>query len=397
MTWKHSQNFIIGTAFFIGLCSLIFFAVGAWIGSQPTRADILEEAQWEVDWASYRTFIYVIYGLCCGAYLVLLGPALANPGLIKSFANGEIGILAMRETLNQQPGITSLVNLGPLYITLLFSQSKLTGAPLTKRDLVMLCMFIGLVSLRVFLWSERLALIETVIPIAVIWLSRKKTASFFISALPIIAVVGVGILFAVTEYFRSWTHYSTTENSLIDFAANRLFGYYATAINNGAIVFETFKPTIVPYRTADWFFQFPLFPLLGIEIGNPWDANLDYIFFSFTNPEFNNTSGIFAPIIDFGSVAGVGVWLILGVISGRLYGAYVHGRLLASLIYPTWIVGIYEILRIFYWGGPRYFPTMTTTLLLWLIFNGLLRHRLPVNDEDLKLNELAESSDGIQP
>jgi hypothetical protein len=84
-------------------------------------------------------------------------------------------------------------------------------------------------------------------------------------------------------------------------------------------------------------------------------------FAAFVNPEFANTSGIFAPMHDFGLVLGLMVWFVLGLITGRLYRGFLGGKLFAMLLFPTWMTGVYEVPRLFYWGGSRYFPVLAVT------------------------------------
>ena len=233
-----------------------------------------------------------------------------------------------------------------------------------------------------FLWSERLALLEVLIPIAIIRVASMSRHRVLVAMLPFIGVVTIAILFGVTEYFRSWIHtYSGTGISFTEFVMTRLLGYYATAINNGALVFTTFDPLFVPYGTARWFFKLPLLsapPLM--DLTNLY-GRTEIAFWSKANPELNNPSGIFAPINDFGVIVGIAIWVLLGAFTGRLLRGFYDQKLMSMLLFPSWMTGVYELLRIFYWGDPRYFPILVVVpIICWLLSRSSIRRRGPVEN-----------------
>jgi hypothetical protein len=260
-------------------------------------------------------------------------------------------------------------------VTLLFLQTTLTGIRLSRFDKIAFSVFLLFVVARVFLWSERLALLDILIPIAVIRLAPMNRYRALIATFPLAGTVALALYFGTTEYFRSWADfYEDTGIPFTEFVATRLFGYYATAINNGAIAFTTFEPRYLPYSTAEWFFKFPWLPLPeDQQIAAATDRG-DMIFSNFANPEFNNVSGVFGPLDDFGAFGGIVVWLVLGAFTGRLYRGFVAHRLMPMLLFPTWMTGVYEVLRIFYWGGPRYFPVLALLpVVCWLLAHSAVR------------------------
>jgi hypothetical protein len=379
LIWRHAQNFITQSAFLVGLSALAIFAFGAWLAS---NVPVIGQRAYGVaagrciSRRHYRGLLYFVLGICVAAYVLLLGPALQDPAVIARFLNEDIDPEQMRAMLNRVPGVTSLVNLGALYVTLLLLQPTLTGVPLSRVDKLMCGVFFILVILRVLLWSERLAMLEIVIPVAIIHLAPMHRSRVLIATFPLVGIVVLTLFFGVTEYFRSWAHfYRETGISLTDFVLSRTFGYYATALNNGAVIFTTFDPLWVPYNTAEWFFKFPL-----LNESADYEANYEFVerhkiaLPSFTNPEFTNTSGLFAPINDLGPAMGLAVWLVIGVVSGLLYRGYTERRLLALLLFPSWMNGVYEVLRVFYWGGPRYFPVLVFLVFAyWFLLNSPVR------------------------
>jgi hypothetical protein len=376
LNWKHAQNFITADAFAVALTAMTGFAVAVRLASHisarhsPAHGVGMDRL---VGRTQYRSLVYCLLGVTLAAYAMLLAPAISDPAATAALFAGGIDALEMRERLGQVPGITSLVNLGPLYVTLLFSQANLTGFHLTRFDKFAFLVFLLFVIARVFLWSERLALLEVLVPIAIMRLAAIGRHRFLVASLPVIAVLGLGMFFGVTEYFRSWTIYSDTGISLLDFVVTRLIGYYATSINNGAIIIEAFEPQFIPYNTAAWFFKFPLIydPTAGAE-------HYGIAFRNFGNPEFNNTSGVFAPASEFGAFAGIMIWIGLGAVTGRLFAGFVTGRLFSVLLFPTWMIGVYEMLRIFYWGDPRYFPVLVVApAIAWLLARSVVRQPVP--------------------
>lgn len=375
--WRHSRNFISSSAFEVGSAGLGGFALAAWIASGTgARGQPSSEAGagWVIDRTIYRGLTYLILGICLAAYALFLAPVVRNPAAVLNLIGQSSYASTMRETLIRMPGITSFVNLGPLYVTLLFLQPQLTGSPLSRLDQIALAGFLFLVLVRVLLWSERLAFLEVVVPIAIIRFARMPRHRVLLALLPFIGILVLTFYFGVTEYFRSWTYYSGTGVSYTDFILSRLLGYYATALNNGALLFLSYSPPFVPHHTAEWFVHLPFLSAIGLD---PPAPRRDLIAgATLQNPEFNNNSGLFAPMNDLGPAAGIAVWVLLGLVTGRLCRGFTNGKLLPMLLYPTWIIGVYELLRIFYWGATRYFPVFAMVPLVYFILRYAAGRRL---------------------
>jgi oligosaccharide repeat unit polymerase len=371
LTWKHGQNFLTTDAFATGLSALGIFALAAQLASRTgaRRAPAYGIGSGRIiARTQYRGIVYSILCVTLAAYLLLLGPAIRDPSLAAALYSGAIHPAEMRERLDAIPGVSSFVNLGPLYVTLLLLQRTLTGYRLTNFDKAVFILFSVLVVARMFLWSERLALLEILVPVAIIRIAPMTQHRALIALLPFLGVLVLGAFFGVTEYFRSWAHtYSGTGISFTEFVATRFLGYYATAVNNAALVFTAFDPLYIPYGTAKWFFKFPLLSTADSSSASLY-GRIEMAFWTAANPELNNTSGIFAPIHDFGVVGGFAILALLGVITGRLLRGFTDQKLMPILLFPTWMTGVYELLRIFYWGDPRYFPILAVTpIVCWLL------------------------------
>jgi hypothetical protein len=278
-------------------------------------------------------------------------------------------MFGLRETLNRIAGVTSLVNLQSLLAVLVFTYRPLTGKQLPRRYWrLMIALTIACV-LRAWLWSERLALIELVLPIIIATLAKaapEQRLRLFrpLAFAPLVGLAAVFAVFAVGEYFRSWQFYQYVfSGSFSEFAAVRFAGYYATALNTGAALCSQNDPLYAPTETAEWFYRFPLWQLVdekdrlsAFNIGSFLEAYLD--------PEFNNTSGVFMPLFDFGPVLGLLCWTMLGAISGYLFRLFALGQVSGLLFFPVWFIGIAEILRVFYWGDSRFLTVIVGGLVL---------------------------------
>jgi hypothetical protein len=359
LNWRHAHNFVTWDAFSVAIVALCGFALASrWASRRGTaRATSYGfDADRFIARAQYRAILYGILGITLAAYALLLPGEIAAGGELPPEARGRIA------------GVTSFVNLGPLYVTMLFLQFRLTGAPLSRFDKAAFALFLTLTTARVFLSSERLALLEVLIPIVLIQFAVKGRHRTFMTIAPFVAVIGLAVFFGLTEYFRSWTAYSKTGIPLTEFMLTRLLGYYATAINNGAVIFTAFEPSFEPYFTAGWLVKMPGLSTLNSDWAASLGDRVETVFANYASPEFSNTSGIYAPMSDFGAVGGIAVWIILGAITGRLFRGFLLGRPVSLLLFPTWLTGVYEILRIFYWGGPRYFPVLILTpIVAWLV------------------------------
>jgi oligosaccharide repeat unit polymerase len=378
LTWKHAQNFVSPEAFAAAMAALCSFALAAQltsrIGIRPAQYGI--HAGRLIARAQYRCALYGVLCITLAAYVLLLGPAVRNPNLAAAMYSGSLSTRELREALGQLPGISSFVNLGPLYVTLLFQQATLTGSRLSRLDKAAFAFFLLFVVARVFFWSERLALLDVLIPIAIIRLAPMQRYRALVAMLPLVGILALALFFGVTEYFRSWIYYSSTGISLTEFVATRLLGYYATALNNGALMFTTFDPLFVPYGTATWFFKFPL--LSAPDSTAAFAERIDTAFWTLANPEFNNLSGIFMPINDFGVFGGIIIWILLGAFTGWLYLGFITHRLMSMLLFPSWMTGVYEILRTFNWGETRYFPILALApVVYWVLALSVVRPPLP--------------------
>jgi hypothetical protein len=380
-------NSISAEQFFLLWLSVMVFIGTSWLGEVmvlPSQARALPP----IPESHFRMLLFGLAFLAIAATGIFLSPILSRPDLVVAVLRGEPGASeTVRLLVDQIPGVTSLENLFGVVVVLFMAKPALTGRGRTTDETLLIGIVLGLTAVKVVLHTERLALIELLVPLCLLVAATGRRRSSLWALAPIAGVAALVLFFTGTEYLRSWvSFYSDRSHSLLDFAFARLLGYYVTAINNGAWTYSQVHASYFPFFTALWLWRLPIqgFPDWLTAIGG---VNIDYLdLLSALNVEFNNASGLFAPLIDFGPVFGVACWGVLGYVSGRLCRSFIAGRCAGLVIFPTWYVGVLEVPRIFYWGDPRYFPPLVISLTIVLIYGFLLaRRRSPEMREEVLL------------
>jgi len=122
-------------------------------------------------------------------------------------------------------------------------------------------------------------------------------------------------------------------------------------------MFQLHSPLGVPHFTVAALERLP------IEL--PWASSLDtaatddiwrLYLYEYGSWEFNNLSGLFVPLVDFGLAIGLMVMCVIGIVVGGFYRSYAQRQLAGLILYPTWYLGILEIIRLFYFGESRIVP-----------------------------------------
>ena len=133
-------------------------------------------------------------------------------------------------------GVTSLTQVGIAQVVLAALVLCHGRSPAVVRRLVVV-LVLGL--LRSYLLTERLALLELVVPLLAVGAAhrrRRRGRGRFLPFAPVLALPVLLVVFGIFEYSRSWNYYRTrTTQSFPLFVVNRLAGYYATSYNNGAL------------------------------------------------------------------------------------------------------------------------------------------------------------------
>jgi hypothetical protein len=250
---------------------------------------------------------------------------------------------------------------------------------------------------RVFLWKERLALIEVGVPAALVVLVQgtphSKVSRFLRRAIarwgPYLAVPVLIGVFTFTEYFRSWKTYSHTQSlTLFEFMTSRIATYYFTALNNGAGLLATHSgewPTFNFFFSANWLYHLPggIGDALYTALIGYKDSPDSSFLATYADPEFNNMSGIFPIVCDLGTV-GAGLYFgAFGLIAGMLHRSMLQGSRVGGMLYPPVFVGCLEVLRTPYLNSSRVVLVALGTLLLLVH----MRARRPVTTRLLESHD----------
>lgn len=313
----------------------------------------------------------IAYRLTVLGYLLLgaLGVARgARPALLLhaiTSQNNYTGTL--KSVFAPVAGVTSLTQIGIAYVVVagvLLCHGR--SSHLVRRLTIVLVL--GL--LRAYLLTERLAVLELVVPLIAIgaaWLRQRPRRGGWLPLLPVFALPVLLVVFGAFEYSRSWVFYrSRTTLSFPQFVVNRLAGYYATSYNNGALqLAEPRDPNRLPYNTfeAVWtapgVAQLKLYSRLSGQNGT---ALLNRVLTQRGNPEFNNPGGLAVPTVDLGAIGGIVFFLVAGVLIGLAYRSWQAGDPVGLLVYPVLFTGLLELPRYLYWTQGRVFPAFVFLL-----------------------------------
>ncbi|MBI5716291.1 MAG: hypothetical protein HZC37_01225 [Burkholderiales bacterium] len=294
------------------------------------------------------------------AYVIWFRDYLLNPALMLDILRGAF--VPSRTDITLTPGLTSLVNVAPIFFSI-HAYNRLVARQAAPRWLNGLALaLVALTLFRVYAWSERLALIEAVVPAALAAaVPMMRRPGGLLRALcragPYAALPVVVLFFGIAESARSWS--SDTYHGKYDFwswVLGRLATYYYTALNNGAGLLATVEwPTLKFEFIGGWLHNLPGLGRHFSDWVGPRGNVLPEFFARFADPEFNSPSGLFGIVVDIGLVPGLVYMALLGFIGGALHRAYAEGRLAGVLGYPLLFITALEIFRYPYLGEPRAF------------------------------------------
>ncbi|WP_231748663.1 O-antigen polymerase [Mycobacterium sp. M26] len=320
-----------------------------------------------------------VFGYAGFGFLILRSGLSLSQLIAGPYADGP----PVRDTIGTVPGVTTLTQCGMAAVVV---SSILLTQQFSRGELLKIIVVIGLSLPRSFLFSERLAVLEVVVPVFVIlcaWLSLHPGPRRMAAQLaPVIGFPLVIVVFGVFEYFRSWSYFRTRTNaSFVEFTLERLAGYYTTALNNGHLVYQHLDwPGRWPYDTLEAFWVAPGVEQIGLYTrltGHelPYSGKstavtpLTDVLNQYANPEFNNPSGYVAAFIDYGAVGGLIFLFGIGLLAGFLYRGFCSAKPFGLLLYPIIFIGLLELPRYMYWSQGR----TTYTLLALIILAVLLR------------------------
>ncbi len=335
------QLYFNGFYAFAGALFLVTIMTVSYFGrtlTPPVTQVPVEISRWVLD----ALFVLALIG-----YLTMMSGVIAHPALILSFFSGDANAFDLSEVKGRIPGVSTLTQVAVAFVPLYFYVFRQPERGITRYKIYLLVLLV-LALLRSFIFAERLALIEVVIPLVLMFLKfrRSHRPSRILMLGPYAAIVPLVGFFIANEYNRSWvTYYVNVYDNIFDFAIERLALYYSTALNNGVGIVKMLGWGMGdPVFTFDWLFRFPG---LGELLTALPDFDLDYNAFlsNSADPEFNNPSGIFVHFYEWGWFA-LFVAAFIGWVLNRSYSGWRTGNGFWCCAHPVLMVSLFEILRV---------------------------------------------------
>jgi hypothetical protein len=336
---------------------------GRWPALTPRALALLRRAHW---WL----FAGTLFG-----YIALMAAGLsrgARPAdLLARLVGAPVSADALKEQFAPVTGVTSLTQLG---IGFVIVTTFLLLADPNRGLMVRMGVVLGLGLLRAFLLSERLAILELVLPLlAVVAMAAmaNRTLRPALRALPAVLLpLGVA-LFALFEFGRSWSFYrSRTGGSFLEFAGERFAGYYATAYNNGQLLISHSERTAdVPYLSIQGIWEAPGVAQLGLyeRVNDAVPVDWLWLLGSYGNPEFNNQCGVCVPVGEFGAAGAAVFFAAVGVLVTLTFVGFTNAHPVGLLVYPVLFTGLWELPRYLYWTQGRLLPVLMVLLVLGVV------------------------------
>ncbi|MBD3404266.1 oligosaccharide repeat unit polymerase [candidate division GN15 bacterium] len=361
------RNYFRFDYFLFGLMYLVILGVSAFVGArvthdQPAPHRIALRA-WFLDLLAIVTML---------AYVIWFREIAADPQMFARIILGHITNL--RGEVSTIPGITTFTQLGVVYVIFYGSYRWLWRKRLPRRFHWYLAVIITLTVFRTLAWSERLAALELLVPLLLIyllaWRGRNRLVRGVLAAGPYAGLLGLIAFFGLGEFFRSWAaSYQYKAESFLGFVVDRFYNYYFTSLNNGSGLLTEYPwPELKGQFVFGWLYAFPGIGHLLRRLAGVSDEPSAYLMLH-ADPEFNTFSGVYPIYYDFGIAGAVLTAVVLGVLLGYGYRRFRLRSGLGLLLYPVLFVALAETLRIFYLGTSRVFP-----IVAFLIIGYFLTH-----------------------
>lgn len=351
---------------FVGALFLLVVMASAWIAT--TEA----ESRWGPREAAIELSPRVLdflFGLALFGYAVMMSGILLHPALLLDFVHSEATTYVMLEQKGTVTGLSSFTQATAPFVALYFYVFRKPVKGLNRYKIYMAVLAV-LTLLRSFIFAERLALIEMMLPL-VLMVVRFRLDGRFSGLLkfgPYAAIPLLFGLFIANEYNRSWeAYYVNIYDNLFDFALERLGLYYSTSLNNGAGILSVLGwGNGHPMFTFDWLMRFPI---IG-TIFQPWlDSSDSFNLFlnSYADPEFNNPSGIFVYFYEWGWFGLLNA-VFVGWVFGRSYAGWRSGNGFWCCAHAVFYVSLMEILRIPNLFSGRNFLSIVLPIVAFRLF-----------------------------
>jgi len=355
-----ANSYLVSEVAIIGLMGIVFILIGYF-----TSLILLPMNKGKVPPQVRAIYLDIFAVLTIIAYITWFFDLFFHPEILVNIIYGGLGsVYESRNLLSTIPGVTTLTQMGIVYVGLYYF-FKLKNIHLRKKYKYYLFIIIFMCLVRVVVWSERLAIIELLMPMAIYYsiliYNNYSRFRWLVNIGPFLLPTFSIIFFGIFEYFRSWiNHYQYIYDSYFQFVVDRVFSYYYTALNNGAGFYSQIDGSVAIF-TLDWVNKFPIINELFLGDDSAHKVKVDYLT-NYANPEFTNMSGIFPVFYDWGWFALL-LFSFFGVLLQRVFFYYKQGDFRAFIIFPTLLISLIEIIRINYSLSTRAFPVFLTVII----------------------------------
>lgn len=294
----------------------------------------------------------------------------AGPELVFGVLRREEGALgALKTTATPVGGVTTLTQFGPLAAALGY---LLKRAGVGGNGYLWL---VALAAARAVLYAERLALIEVVLPVlllaCIVERPRNRVLTFLTSSGPVVAVPTAWAMFATFEYMRSWVSVeSEVSQGYLSWVSSRMLGYYTTAYNNSALLYELIEGSgRFPYFIAGAVWNAPV---VENAVARPRIDGLapevwwEWALATHAAPALTSRGSFLVTNAELGTLGMVAYWLLAGLATGALFARARRGGVPAVLAYAAIFIALLELPRLIYWGEGRAVPLLIGAAVLAL-------------------------------
>lgn len=367
----RSAKHLTATSALFFASALALFALGAVFGRGRRLRRPLREA-FEVVAPSdpYRrrleSFLFGLLAVAFASYLAWFATGILRAGGPTKLVDAWLAnpFYVKTQLLRTIPGFTTLTQLAVAAIPLALAFGLLGRGTRTRRLAIAILV---LAAARAFVFSERLAILELVVPIVYLALAKRTATVPKAVLLALGLVAAVALVFTITELRRT---YAYTHNASPQRVTARFLGYYLTSIDNGSVIIDR-HPAATPFASsAQILWKFPVLgsfradrlpgvgtvslrysDLFGRDPDTYWvqafaQDRLNYEYNVFSTPGFLAA--------DFGWLA-LPVLFLLGFFSGSLWTRAATSPFHRAL-YAVWLIGLLEFMRIMYFSDTRAFP-----------------------------------------
>lgn len=357
-TLSGQATYKIPSIYMLGFLSVFLLWLGAYIGERIDGNKIAAERNENIN--KVMIFLFVMSFI---AYVIWFIPIISNFSLIKAMILGVPGTTGfIRQNYSTIPGVTTIVQFSIVYSACY----GLWGRRMGRKYTLMFYLLLALALLRAVLWSERLAVIEYIIPyiIVVVSIDSRFKNKWYLNFAPYAGIVFLILYFVAFEYSRSWiSYYIDIYDSIWQFGLDRFLEYYFASINNSVGLMDSYIwPSLEPKHTLSFLFNFPVLGGFFSEVLLTKDYLSEFLYL-YGDPEFNNTSGVLLPVFEWGYIAYFFTFMI-GYGMGRLYTNSSNSKF-SLLAYACFYIGLLEVLRLPYYGEGRFFAVLIGLLIVF--------------------------------